>query len=67
MAKYFSLPDDSMEDLSIMVIEKIYRKVTDHWRQKESHLIEIIRLLAPDGLNTGETLRQEIKADQAGV
>ena len=51
MAKHFSLPDHSMEDLSIMVIEKIYRKDTDHRRRKESHWIEMILSLTPDGLN----------------
>ena len=51
VAKHFSLPDHSMHDLSIMVIKKIYREDTDHWRQKESHWIETIRLLTPYGLN----------------
>ena len=32
VAKHFLLPDQSMEDLSIMVIEKIYREDTDYWR-----------------------------------
>ena len=32
VAKHFSLPDHSMEDLSIMEIEKIYREDTDYRR-----------------------------------
>ena len=42
VAKHFSLPDHSMEDLSIMVIQKIYRKDTNYRRRKESHWIETI-------------------------
>ena len=42
VAKHFSLRDHSMKDLSIMVIEKIYREDTDYQRRKESHWIETI-------------------------
>ena len=49
--KYFSLSDNSMKDLPIMVIEKIYREDTDYRKWKESHWIETIRSLTPDGLN----------------
>ena len=51
VAEHLSLPDYSMEDLSIMVTDKIYGEHTDYWRRKESHWIEIIRSLTPDGLN----------------
>ena len=51
VAKHYSLPDHSMEDSSIMVIEKIYREDTDHRRRKESHWIETIQSLTPDSLN----------------
>ena len=51
VAKHFSLPDHSMEDLSISVIEKIYREDADYRKRKESHWIQSVRLLTPDGLD----------------
>ena len=51
VAKHFPLPDHSMEDLSIMEIEKISREDKDFRRWKESHCIETIQLLTSDSLN----------------
>ena len=51
VAKHFSLPDHSMEDLKIMVIEKIHREDGEYRKQKESRWIEMIRSRTPDGLN----------------
>ena len=51
VAKHFSLPDHSMEDLKLMVIEKIHREDSEYRKRKESRWIEMIRSRTPDGLN----------------
>ena len=59
VAKHFSLPDHSMEDLKVMVmsslwifsIEKIHREDSEYRKRKESRWIEMILSLTPDGLN----------------
>ena len=40
-----------IEDLKVMVIEKIHRDYSEYRKRKESHWIEMIRSLTPDGLN----------------
>ena len=51
VAQHFTLPDHSIKDLTIMVIEKIHREDINHRKRRESHWIEMIRSLTPDGLN----------------
>ena len=43
VAEHFSLPDDSMDDLQVMVIDKIYREDNEYRKRKESRWIEMIR------------------------
>ena len=51
VAKHFSLPGHSIDDLKIMTIEKIHREDSEYRKRKESRWIEMIRSLTPDGLN----------------
>ena len=51
VARHFSQPDHSIHDLTIMVIEKIHREDSNHRKRKESHWIELLRSLTPNGLN----------------
>ena len=51
VAKYFSLPDHSIDDLQVMVMEEIHREDSEYRKRKESRWIEIIRSQTPDGLN----------------
>ena len=51
VAKHFFLPDHSMDDLKVMVIEKIHRKDSEYRKQKESHWIEMIQSQTPDAVN----------------
>ena len=51
MARHFNLVDHSMNDLTIMVIETIHRQDTEYRKRKERYWIELLRSLAPDGLN----------------
>ena len=51
VAKHFSLPDYSMDNLKVMVIEKIHREDSEYRKWKESCWIEMIRSLTPEGLN----------------
>ena len=51
VARHFNLSDHSIDDLSIMVIEKIHREDVEYRRRKESHWITTIRSMRPDGLN----------------
>ena len=51
VAKHFNQVDHSINDLAIMVIEMIHKDDTEYRRRKESHWIETIRSLTPDGLN----------------
>ena len=43
VAIHFSLPDHSMDDLKVMVIEKIHREDNEYRKRKESRWIEMIR------------------------
>ena len=51
VAKHFSLPGHSIDDLKVMIIEKIHREDSEYRKWKESRWIEMIRSLTPDGLN----------------
>ena len=51
VAEHFSLPDHSMDDLQVMVIEKIHKEDNEYRKQKESCWIEMIRSRTPHGLN----------------
>ena len=51
VAKYFSQPDHSIHDLTIMVIEKIHWDDSHHRKRKENHWIELLWSLTPYGLN----------------
>ena len=51
VARHFNLVDHSINDLTIMVIETIHMEDTEYRQRKESYWIEMIRSLAPDGLN----------------
>ena len=51
VARHFSLPDHSNEDLIIMVIETIQREDAQYRKRKESCWIEMTRSLIPDDLN----------------
>ena len=41
----------SLDDLSIYVIEEIHREEAVFRKAKESHWIQTLRTLAPEGLN----------------
>ena len=51
VAKHFCQSDHSIHDLTIMVVEKIYKNDANYRRRKESHWIKILRSLTPHGLN----------------
>ena len=51
VARHFTLLDHSLKDLLIMVIERIHREDAEYRKVKESHWIEMIGSLTPDGLN----------------
>ena len=51
VAKHFNSTGHSLEDLSIYVIEKIHREEANFRKAKESHWIQTLRTLAPEGLN----------------
>ena len=51
VARHFNLVDHSINDLTIIVIETIHREDAEYRKRKESSWIEMIRSLAPDGLN----------------
>ena len=51
VAKHCDLPEHSLDYLTILAIEKIYREDTSFWRMKESHWIQTHQLIAPNGLN----------------
>ena len=51
VAKHFNSMGHSLEDLSIYVIEKIHREEATFRKAKESHWIQTLRTLAPEGLN----------------
>ena len=51
VAKHFSLPDHSMEDLKVMVIEKIHREDSEYRKRKEIRWNKMIQSLTPHGLN----------------
>ena len=51
VAIHFSLPDHSLEDLAIFVIQKIHRDDTHFQRLRESYWIQTLGTLAPSRLN----------------
>ena len=51
MVKHFCQSDHSINDLTIMAVEKIHRNDVNLRRRKESHWISILSTLIPDGLN----------------
>ena len=51
VALHFNQPHHSLKDLTIMVIEKIYREDAQLRRQKERYWIETIKTLSLNGLN----------------
>ena len=51
VAKHFNLLDHSLDDLTIMIIEKIHRVDALFRKRRESHWIQAVRSLTPDGLN----------------
>ena len=51
VAHHFNQPHHSLKDLTIMVIEKIYRDDAQLRKQKESYWIDTIKTLSPNGLN----------------
>ena len=51
VAKHFNLPGHSIDELTILVIEKIYRDNASFRRLKESLWIQTLWTLAPNGLN----------------
>ena len=51
---HFNLPEHSIEDLTILVVEKIQFDDTDLRRHRESYWIHKIHSLAPGGLNLDE-------------
>ena len=48
VAAHFNLPGHSMEDLTIMVIEKIWREDTQLRRRRETYWIHHLRSMAPE-------------------
>ena len=51
VTRHFTLSDHSMDDLSIMMIEKIHKEDVEYRRQKESHWITTIHSMRPNLLN----------------
>ena len=51
VAAHFNLPGHSMEELTIMVIEKIWREDVQLRRRRESYWIHHLRSVAPEGMN----------------
>ena len=51
VAKHFNSTSHSLEDPSIYVIEKIHREKATFRKAKESHWIQTLQTLAPEGLN----------------
>ena len=51
VAHHFNQPHHSLKDLTIMIIEKIYREDANFRKLKESYWIETIKTLSPNGLN----------------
>ena len=51
VTKHFNLVDHLIKDLTIMMIETIYKKDAKYRKRKESHWIEIIQCLKADELN----------------
>ena len=51
VGQYFKQLHHSLKDLTITVIEKIYREDANFCKQKESSWIETIKSLLPNGLN----------------
>ena len=51
VAAHFNLPRHSMDDLTIMVIEKIWREDVQLRRRRESYWIHHLRSVAPEGMN----------------
>ena len=51
VAAHFNLPRHSMDDLTIMVIEKIWREDVQLRRRRESYRIHHLRSVAPEGMN----------------
>ena len=51
VAKHFTLPDHSVEDLTIMAIEVIHREDSEYRKLKESRWIEIFRSLTQDDMD----------------
>ena len=51
MVHHFNETKYSFDDFTITVIEKIYKEDTLCCQAKESHWIQMLQSLAPDGLN----------------
>ena len=51
VAAHFNLPGHSMEDLTIMVFEKIWREDVQLRRRRESYWIHHLRSVVPEGMN----------------
>ena len=51
VASRFNSEGHSLEDLSIFVIEQIHREEASFRKAKESHWIQTLRSLVPEGLN----------------
>ena len=49
VAAHFNLVGHSIDDLTIMVIEKINRNDASHRKKKESYWIKTLRSMAPEG------------------
>ena len=51
VAKHFCQRDQSIRDLTIMVVEKIHKNDANYRRRKESNWIKALCLLTSNGLN----------------
>ena len=51
VAAHFNSVGHSMEDLQIIIIEKIHREDVVHRRRKESYWINSLQSMVPDGMN----------------
>ena len=51
VAHHFNQLHHSLKDLTIMIIEKIYREDANFRKLKESYWIKTIETLSPNGLN----------------
>ena len=60
VAAHFNSVGHPMEDLQSMIAEKIHRENVVHRRRKESYWINILRSMAPDGMNLDPLVTKRI-------